>query len=92
AGPTVAWAFSVELVRSLGLLADCLRRGDDERLGVAMEKLHALDALATRTFSDDASLVITIIRDVADSFAAATIYRPLQALGALRPERSQRLL
>lgn len=92
AGPTVGWAFSVELVRSLGLVADCLRRGDDERLAVAMDKLRALDAMATRTFSDDASLVITILRAVADSFVAATIYGPLRKLGALRPERSSRLL
>ena len=92
AGPTVGWAFSVELVRSLGLVADCLRRGDDERLAVAMGKFRALDAMATRTFSDDASLVITIMRAVADSFVAATIYRPLRALGALRPERISRLL
>jgi hypothetical protein len=56
-----------------------------------MGKLRALDAMATRTFSDDASLVITIMRAVADSFVAATIYRPLRALGALRPERSSRL-
>lgn len=90
--PTVGWAFSVELVRSLGLIADCLRRGDDERLTVAISKLHALDDMATRTFSDDASMVITILRAVADSFVAATIYRPLRALGALRPERSSRLL
>lgn len=90
--PTVAWVFSVELVRSLGLIADCLRRGDDERLVVAMSKLHALDAMATRTFSDDASTVISIMLAVADSFVAATIYRPLRALAALRPERSSRLL
>lgn len=92
APPTISWAFSVELVRCLGLVADCLRRGDDERLAIAMGKLYALDTMATRTFSDDASLVITIMRDVADSFVAATIYRPLRALGALRPERSPRLL
>lgn len=92
ASPTVAWAFSVELVRSLGLIADCLRRGDDERLAVGMGKLYALDAMATRTFSDDASMVISIMRAVADSFVAATIYRPIRALGALRPERSSRLL
>lgn len=90
--PTVSWAFSVELVRCLGLIADCLRRGDDDRLVIAMGKLHALDTMATRTFSDDTSLVITIMRDVADSFVAATIYRPLRALGGLRPERSPRLL
>lgn len=92
APPSVAWVFSVELVRSLGLIADCLRRGDDERLAVAMDKLHALDAMATRTLSDDASMVIAIMRAVADSFAETTIYRPLRALGALRPERSARLL
>jgi hypothetical protein len=92
AGPTVGWAFSVELVRSLGLVADCLRRGDDERLSVAMRKLQALDAMATRTFSDDASLVVAIMRAVAESFVAATIYGPLRALGVLRPERSSRLL
>ncbi len=92
ATPTVSWAFSIELVRSLGLLADCLRRGDDQRLGVAMGKLNALDAMANRTFSEDASLVISILRDVADSFATATIYRPLRSLSVLRPERTAHLL
>lgn len=91
-GPSVTWAFSVELVRSLGLIADCLRRGDDERLEPAMGKLYALDAMAVRTLSDDASLVISIMRAVADSYVAATIYGPLRALAALHPERSPRLL
>lgn len=90
--PTLAWALSVELVRSLGLIADCLRRGDDDRLQVAMAKLHALDALGARVFSDDASLVISLMREVADSFVAASIYTPLRALSALRPERNSRLL
>lgn len=93
AGPAPpAWALSVELVRSLGLVADCLRRGDDDRLRIAMAKLHALDALGTRVFSDDASLVISLMREVADSFVAASIYAPLRALSALRPERNARLL
>ena len=90
--PTPAWALSVELVRSLGLIADCLRRGDEDRLQIALAKLHALDALATRVFSDDASLVISLMREVAGSFAAASIYKPLRALSALRPERNARLL
>jgi hypothetical protein len=90
--PTPAWALSVELVRSLGLVADCLRRGDEERLPVAMAKLHVLDALGTRVFSDDASMVISLMREVADSFVAASIYAPLRALSALRPERAARLL
>jgi hypothetical protein len=89
---SAAWSFSVELVRSLGLVAHCLRRGDDTRLKVALQKLHALDAVANRTFSDDTALVVSIMRHVADGYAAASIYRPLRALAALRPQRTQRLL
>jgi hypothetical protein len=74
----IAWFFTVELVRSLGLIADSLRRGDDVRLEIAMSKLHALDEMATRTFSDDASLVIALMRQVADGYRAASIYRPLR--------------
>ncbi len=88
----VAWFFTVELVRSLGLIADSLRRGDDARLEIAMSKLHALDEMATRTFSDDASLVIALMRQVADGYMAASIYRPLRALAALNPARTGKLL
>ncbi|PTQ59433.1 RAD3-like DEAD/DEAH box helicase [Sphingomonas aurantiaca] len=88
----VSWAFTVELIRSLGLVADCLRRGDDVRLETAMAKLHALDAMAARTFSDDAALVVGLLRQVADGFIAASIYKPLRALAALRPEREGKLL
>jgi len=88
----VSWAFTVELVRCLGLLADCLRRGDDVRLERAMAKLHALDGMATRTFSDDAALMIGLIREVADGFIAATIYKPMRALAEIRPDRLPRLM
>lgn len=85
----IAWFFTVELVRSLGLIADSLRRGDDVRLEIAMSKLHALDEMATRTFSDDASLVIALMRQVADGYRAASIYRPLRTLAALNPARTE---
>jgi hypothetical protein len=49
-GDRVAWYFTVELVRSLGLIADSLRRGDDDRLELAMAKLYALDHMAARAF------------------------------------------
>lgn len=88
----VSWALTVELVRTLGLTADCLRRGDDNRLAVAIRKLHAFDALATRTFSDDAALVISLVRQVADSYVSATIYRQLRAIATMRPERADKLL
>lgn len=86
-GDRVTWYFTIELVRCIGLVADCLRRGDDARLEQALAKLHALDEMAARTFSDDASLVLSLIRDVADRYAASSIYKPLRALASLRPDR-----
>lgn len=88
----VAWFFTVELVRGLGLIADSLRRGDDSRLEIAMSKLYALDEMAARTFSDDASLVIALMRQVADGYKAASIYRPLRTLAALNPARTGKLV
>lgn len=88
----VGWYFLVELVRSLGLIADSLRRGDDARLVPAIKKLHALDAMAGRTFSDDAALTLSLIRQVADSFLSSTIFKPLRALAGFKPDRTDRLL
>lgn len=90
--PGFLWTMSVELVRSLGLIADSLRRGDDERLAPAMAKLRAMDDLANRLFSHDAALVIGLMRQVADRYVAASIFTPLRQLAALRPERTDRLL
>jgi hypothetical protein len=87
----VVWYFTVELVRSLGLVADSLRRGDDERLGRSLAKLRALDLMAARTFSDDASLVVALVRDVAEDFSRSSIYRPLRALADLNPARAPKL-
>ncbi|MGY3133768.1 hypothetical protein ACVWZM_004450 [Bradyrhizobium sp. USDA 4501] len=88
----VAWLFTVELVRCLGLLADSLRRGDDERIARAMDKLRALDGMATRVFSDDASLLVGLLKQVADGFRNASIYRPLNALANLNPDRRTKLM
>jgi hypothetical protein len=87
----VVWYFTVELVRSLGLIADSLRRGRAERLEVAQAKLVALDEMAIRTFSDDASLLISLMRLVAESYRTASIYRPLLELAAMDPDRRTRL-
>src|SRR3546814_10483681 len=61
--------FTVELIRSLGLIADSLRRGDDARLARAMDKLQALEGMAMRILSDDASLIISLLYQVAESYA-----------------------
>ena len=87
----LSWYFSVELVRALGLFADSIRRGDEGRLAKAAAKLKVLDAMALRTFSDDVSLLISLLRQVGERFADTSIYRPLRTLGELNLERMARL-
>lgn len=88
----LSWYFTVELIRALGLFADSIRRGDDGRLGKAAAKLKALDAMAVRTFSDDVSLLVSLLRQVGERFADASIYRSVRALGGLNLERMPRML
>lgn len=57
-----------------------------------MEKLNALDGMAARVFSDDASLLVGLLKQVADGFRRASIYRPLNALSDLNPDRRSKLL
>lgn len=77
----LSWYFTVELIRALGLFADSIRRGADDRLAKAAAKLKALDSMAVRTFSDDVSLLISLLRQVAERFSDASIYRSVRALG-----------
>ena len=87
----ISWYITVELVRCLGLIADSLRRGDHERFSRALAKLEALDALAVRTFSDDASMLITLLCSVANGFSDSSIYKPILQLANLNPSRTFRL-
>lgn len=87
----VSWYFTVELIRTLGAIADTLRRGDEQRLDRALAKLAALDSMALRTLGDDASALVALLYQVAISYREASIYAPVRALGALNPERAQRL-
>jgi hypothetical protein len=87
----VSWYFTVELVRVLGALADALRRGDNARFGRVMAKLAGLEKLAVRTFSDDASLLISLLHQVATGYGEASIYGPVRQLSALSPDRAPRL-
>jgi len=48
--------------------------------------------MATRVFSDDASLVVGLLKQVADGFRKASIYHPLVALSELNPNRREKLL
>ena len=87
----VSWSFTIELVRVLGLLSDTTRRGETNRFELAKRKLAALDALAIRIFSDEISLLITLLHQVAIGYGEASIYVPIRQLSAMKPEGAERL-
>ncbi len=88
----VAWLFTVELVRSLGLIADTLRTGNVSRFEQARKKLEALAQMALRTLSEDAALIVSLLQQVTESYARASVYEPIKTLAAMNPEREPRLL
>jgi len=87
----ISWHITVELIRSLGLVSDSLRRGDNSRLERALTKLDALDMLAVRTCSNDASLLITILCSTAKRFKEASIYKPVFLLSQFNLDQRQLL-
>lgn len=87
----IPWFITVELIRCLGLTADALRRGGDERLERALKKLDALDGLASRTFSDDASMLVSLLYAAAFGFKEASIYGPVRQLAEINPDYQPRL-
>lgn len=88
----IEWFFTSELVRCIGLVAASLRKGDDSRLQSGLQKFRALDKMATRSFSDDIALLVTLLRAVADRYATSSIYKPLRQLAELNPQREPRLV
>jgi hypothetical protein len=87
----INWYFTVELIRTLGVIADALRRGDNLRFDRGLAKLAALDKIAIRSLSEDASGLIALLHQVAISYREASIYSAVRALGAINPERAPRL-
>ncbi len=85
------WYFTIEMVRCVGLIAATLRQGDGERMGQALLKFSALEKLATRSFGDDVSMLITLLLAVAKSYVAASIYGPIAQLSLINAERAPRL-
>lgn len=87
----ISWYFTVELVRSIGAIADALRCGQDQRLDRALLKLASLDRLAIRTLGDDASIFVNLLNQVAHAYKESSIYSPIRSLGALNTERASRI-
>ena len=90
-GADFSWHFVVETVRSLGLIADSLRRGNEDRLALAIKKLEKLDSLATRTAPEDVSLLITLALAVATDYRRSSIHNRLNQLAELNSPYRARL-
>ncbi|RWO75262.1 MAG: DEAD/DEAH box helicase [Mesorhizobium sp.] len=84
----MSWLASVELVRCIGLASYALRQGDDARYRLALEQLSRIERFLVRSAPDDVSLLAFFLRSACERYGRGTIYAPLRALGALRPENS----
>jgi hypothetical protein len=87
----VAWYIVVETVRALGLAAEGIRRGEEGRTGLALEKLAALSELATRWAGDEAWITLRLVRATAERFARDSLHRRGAPLVAGSPAAAARL-
>ncbi|MCI9868656.1 DEAD/DEAH box helicase [Rhizobium skierniewicense] len=87
----IAWYIAVETVRALGLIAEGLRRGEQERTGTALEKLGALADVATRWANDETWVMLRLVRAAAERFARNSLHRRAAPLAASAPAAGVRL-
>lgn len=81
----IAWYVVVETVRTLGLLTEGLRRGEQERTGIALVKLKALVEVATRWANDETWVILRLVLAAAERFARNSLHRRAAALVADTP-------
>lgn len=87
----VGWYVVVELVRTVGLFADSIRRGNDERLALSLDKLSDLSAMATRLSSDELWVLINLIEATAKRFSSNSLHTRVSRLAAHAPNYQQRM-
>jgi hypothetical protein len=83
---------SVELVRSLGLIAATLRTNQVARLNIALARLRALARVATRARMEDLWLVMELTAQVAERFAEQSLWRAVTPLWQRMPPASRERL
>lgn len=76
----LAWYVVVETVRALGLLAEGLRRGEQARTGIALEKLKALTDIATRWANDETWVMLRLVLAAAERFVRNSLHRRAASL------------
>jgi hypothetical protein len=80
-----------ESVRSIGLFADAVRKGNVERVEQSLAKLRALASLATRITNDELWLLFTLVEATARGFAANSIHGRVARLSDHSPEARSRM-
>jgi len=90
-GTDLAWLTTVELVRSIGLASDSLRRGDQTRLDAAIVHLRQVERFLVRNAPEDVATLAFFIRSASERYSKATIYQPLRQLAQFRPGRASYL-
>ncbi|HAU4877556.1 TPA: DEAD/DEAH box helicase [Aeromonas hydrophila] len=93
ASPTsrIGWYIVVELVRAAGLFADSIRRNNDERLSLSLNKLSGLRSMATRLVSDELWVLINLIETTSKRFAGNSLHSRMAQLAARAPNFQQRM-
>ncbi|WP_417260648.1 DEAD/DEAH box helicase [Celeribacter sp.] len=76
----VAWYVIVETVRTLGLLAEGLRRGEQDRTEIALKKLKSLVEVATRWANDETWVMLRLVFSTAERFTKNSLHRRAAAL------------
>jgi hypothetical protein len=87
----IAWYVVVETVRTLGLIAEGLRRGEQDRTGIAFAKLKALTDVATRWANDETWMMLRLVLAAAERFMRNSLHRRAAALVADRPTAGEQL-
>ncbi len=85
------WYYTSEMVRTLGLFSDSLRRGDGERLQDSQKKFLALASMAARTYGEDVWMLIDLLHQVSEEYRTSSIYGPIDRLSQENPERASQL-
>ncbi len=82
---SIGWYVVVELVRAMGLLADGLRRGNEDRTQLAVEKLAGIAKFSTRLASDEIWMLITLFHATSVRFARNSLHVRTAGLVAQLP-------
>ncbi|MDT7513621.1 DEAD/DEAH box helicase [Rhodoferax mekongensis] len=87
----VDWYIAVSVIRTLGLFADALRRGNSSRLSLAMQKLRGIERLVVRTGSEELSILLYLLCATGEGYIASSVHNPARALSSMNQNLADRL-